>query len=500
MAIDVSTAAEFAALAAGVGSNGNIVDVNITADIDMTGVTMRSAARSYMNLYGNNHTISNLTVSTTGDYFLFQIYSGSIKDLKLSGCNITAGRLFLVNNYYAAISNFVLDETCITNSKGNQTNGFITATNSSLYQVAVMGTHYFTNTSNYMLVGTEIRECFIAATIYCVNRITAFNLNQNKRVLFNSFTKCKLIGTSNNASFEFMPTVSYRIVADCYSADTFTNCTPVAIALPSGKQSTTSFYDGELNAAWVGDNILRYATTSQLKSTSFLSLVDDANSIYNGWAVDDDVTAFNVTTEHGATVYGSNVEDAHIIPMAYNVTLKTLTMYIKSNAAGAVTGYLSIIDMNSNTTLVNNKRLNVGTATGAGDLFTATFDLGDGVDFTAYKRYRIYTSVQNGAILKDTVGGQRGIGYGIITFAADYSGPNKPGIYEMTFENAEAVAVWKVDSNNDGYPWIWGFAVAPVGGNIFLKQNNNTIPMTAYIKQNGNLIPLTFSGVKGAGI
>ena len=40
MAIDVSTAAEFAALAAGVGSDGNVVDVNITADIDMTGVTI----------------------------------------------------------------------------------------------------------------------------------------------------------------------------------------------------------------------------------------------------------------------------------------------------------------------------------------------------------------------------------------------------------------------------------------------------------------------------
>jgi hypothetical protein len=72
--------------------------------------------------------------------------------------------------------------------------------------------------------------------------------------------------------------------------------------------------------------------------------------------------------------------------------------------------------------------------------------------------------------------------------------------YKIDYELLSDEYGWKLDGNNDGYPWIWGFAVAPVGGNIFLKQNNNTIPMTAYIKQNGNLIPLTFSGVKGAGI
>ncbi len=52
---------------------------------------------------------------------------------------------------------------------------------------------------------------------------------------------------------------------------------------------------------------------------------------------------------------------------------------------------------------------------------------------------------------------------------------------------------WKIDANNNGYPWSWGFAEVVVGdANIFLKTENGLIPLTAYYKKDSGLIPLVF--------
>ena len=52
---------------------------------------------------------------------------------------------------------------------------------------------------------------------------------------------------------------------------------------------------------------------------------------------------------------------------------------------------------------------------------------------------------------------------------------------------------WKIDANNDGYPWTWGFTEVVAGeANIFLKTESGLIPLTAYYKNDSGLIPLTF--------
>ena len=51
---------------------------------------------------------------------------------------------------------------------------------------------------------------------------------------------------------------------------------------------------------------------------------------------------------------------------------------------------------------------------------------------------------------------------------------------------------WKLDSNNAGYPWTWGFAEISDENNIFLKTADGLVLLMAYYKSTGGLVPLTF--------
>lgn len=51
--------------------------------------------------------------------------------------------------------------------------------------------------------------------------------------------------------------------------------------------------------------------------------------------------------------------------------------------------------------------------------------------------------------------------------------------------------VWKIDDQNDGYPWIVGYLPSHVvGGAIYKKVNGTLIPVQIYKKVNGTLIPV----------
>ena len=101
----ISTAADLKKLAAYV-NNGYITSGTITLDNDINCSTLgtmepigKSTNPFTASFYGNNKTISNLTVSSTGEAGLFGvIQNGSVSNLNLSNCTITGG------NYAGAVA------------------------------------------------------------------------------------------------------------------------------------------------------------------------------------------------------------------------------------------------------------------------------------------------------------------------------------------------------------------------------------------------------------
>lgn len=70
-------------------------------------------------------------------------------------------------------------------------------------------------------------------------------------------------------------------------------------------------------------------------------------------------------------------------------------------------------------------------------------------------------------------------------------------IYVVDFNHRDAgyaVDFWKLDSNNDGYPWTWGWTAPAGGGNWYIKLSDGTLaPITWYIKlSDGTLAPLSW--------
>ncbi len=61
------------------------------------------------------------------------------------------------------------------------------------------------------------------------------------------------------------------------------------------------------------------------------------------------------------------------------------------------------------------------------------------------------------------------------------------------YNNPKPLDSWKIDANNDGYPWTWGFTEIVAGQNIFLKTTDGLVPLVAYYNDGEDrLIPLTF--------
>ena len=60
------------------------------------------------------------------------------------------------------------------------------------------------------------------------------------------------------------------------------------------------------------------------------------------------------------------------------------------------------------------------------------------------------------------------------------------------YQDPKPLNSWKIDANNDGYPWTWGFTEFVAGQNIFFKTADGLVPLVAYYKRQDELIPLTF--------
>lgn len=60
------------------------------------------------------------------------------------------------------------------------------------------------------------------------------------------------------------------------------------------------------------------------------------------------------------------------------------------------------------------------------------------------------------------------------------------------YQDPKPLNSWKIDANNDGYPWTWGFTEFVAGQNIFFKTADGLVPLVAYYKRQDELIHLTF--------
>ena len=79
-----------------------------------------------------------------------------------------------------------------------------------------------------------------------------------------------------------------------------------------------------------------------------------------------------------------------------------------------------------------------------------------------------------------------------------YIGSTAPDIIPpQPYSAPNPVNAWTLDNNNDGYPWIWGFAKAE-GQNIYLKTAEKFVPPTAFYKTRAGFVPLMYMGTKNS--
>ena len=79
-----------------------------------------------------------------------------------------------------------------------------------------------------------------------------------------------------------------------------------------------------------------------------------------------------------------------------------------------------------------------------------------------------------------------------------YIGSTAPDIIQpQPYPTPKPVNAWTLDNNNDGYPWIWGFAKT-AKQNIYLKTAEGLVPLTAYYKTRTGFLPLMYMGAKNS--
>lgn len=73
--------------------------------------------------------------------------------------------------------------------------------------------------------------------------------------------------------------------------------------------------------------------------------------------------------------------------------------------------------------------------------------------------------------------------------------PTPDIIPPLPYPEPKPANAWTLDNNNDGYPWIWGFAKT-AKQNIYLKTAEGLVPLTPYYKAGTSPIPLKYVGIK----
>lgn len=515
--ISITTPDEFMALAtmSDRGTSSDLINITLENDLDFDGYTVPSMSTLlYCNFDGGEHTIKNIT-SNGVDFCLLYVGSNStVSNIKFDNISVTNGSLsgFIKgeNATYptANISNVLFKSTCAFTATTSEASLYMVSNVNRCSKVGFCGTYNSGGHIRFIFKNYStgiVDRCFAIANLYIGASSTesclVWGVGHFSIIL--SFTRCSVY-CSHNAAWTLTMNITAAYTRYCYSADTYTSTN--GLWYPSGTisaRSCSNLVDTETNTkgyGYAGRSWIE-ATTTNLKNAEYLTyLAEGTSTRTKGWVMDGELSG-SITTH-----YPINLRDA------YSPNNYQLCSYIRASIPIRITHIeieCAVWGDSSNPSyldwiLYKNDNTNIA----SGRITSTVF----GVHYESLT-FSSAIELDVGEYISISTRGYRCQAASSTFNSFDYSGDNPMSSaiggglsldtyanYKIDYELLSDEYGWKIDSNNDGYPWIWGFAVAPVGGNIFLKQNNNTIPMTAYIKQNGNLIPLTFLGVKGAGI
>lgn len=478
MAIEISTPEQFMAIKdwADRGTADAPLDIIITQDLDFTGITFNGLGDEayYATLDGQGHTIKNIEVNITGSFYLFGVLRGTAKNINIDNCNISASVLYIF--YSTGTFN-------INNVKINNTNNFTFsnllyvirpvawATEGETTDCIIGGIYTYTGLGAglfYLVHNKTLKNVGIIATILSAVPI-AFSpfYGSNGRynnTAFNCYSRCNVNATISSGSGAGFGDVKYAHY--CYAANTYKDGSiTYGFANPSSTVSNSCFYDNTLCPYQVLD--IQYGQpTENIKSREWLCS--------QGWAAQEDNTSQAAYLRDGSTVSSSATMSLN----AYN-TIHISQISVDVNLSSTVGQKYATLTLS-----LNGQTYRTRADYDADGIGTRTLVLDVDADFIENTQAQLVISGRNIEIMYDWAywGSTAYSIYGQIIV----SGPVYGAVLDIEFD-----PVWKIDLNNAGYPWTWGFTEIVAEQNIFFKTENGLIPLTAYYKTDSGLIPLT---------
>lgn len=517
--ISITTPDEFIALAtmSDRGTSSDLISITLENDLDFDGYTVPSMSTLlYCNFDGGEHTIKNIT-SNGVDFCLLYVGSNStVSNIKFDNISVTNGSLsgFIkggnVTRPTVNISNVLFKSTCAFTATTSETSLYMVSNVNRCSKVGFCGTYNSGGNIRFICKDYSrgiVDRCFAIANLYIgassAESCLVWGID-NFLITF-SFTRCSVY-CSHNVAWALTMNITTAFTRYCYSADTYTSTNGLWYPnATGGSQSCSNLVDTETNTkgyGYAGRSWIE-ATTTNLKNAEYLAyLAEDTSTRTKGWVLDGELSG-SITTH-----YPINLRNA------YSPNYYQLCSYIRASIPIRIThieiecaewgdssnpAYLDWLLYKNNTNIASGRI----TCTKFGGYYESLIfpsAIADGIELDVGEYISISTRGYRAQAASSALNG------------FDYSGDNPMSSaiggglsldtyanYKIDYELLSDEYGWKLDGNNDGYPYIWGFGDI-VEGNIYLKTSTGNIPMTAYIKQNGNLIPLTFSGVKGAGI
>lgn len=254
MAIEISTPEQYMAIKDWTdrGTADAPLDIVITQDLDFsqTGLTDWTGQGSnvlYANIDGQGHSIKNMVISTTVEFYLLPfLRQCSLKNLKIDNCHITStAQIYILYFWGIHCEDFTVNGNCVFTCGYLNERGFIccpypAAYESNFYRLGIYGKYTITNSYGSIFYG------------YNTN-IFYGNININANILTDErlyvLNKCKTINNTfvrGNLSAGAV-SVFYGIVYYCYAACVAnTTGTNRFYQTGSGNIVYSSFFDNKL--------------------------------------------------------------------------------------------------------------------------------------------------------------------------------------------------------------------------------------------------------------
>lgn len=286
MAIEISTPAEFMAIKDWTdrGTADEPLDIVITADLDFSEIsdfTGQGDTALYANFDGQGHSIKNM-VAFAGDFYLMPaIKDGSLSNLFIDNCHITAdGYCYIINLSGNSSGNYITIKNNCT-FVGSGLGGFVSVSMTLKQRVTHIGisgnfkmTSSITRVHAIMFAGnTNIENCYINVNLEAISDIKDFYIIHNYALnvyMYNTFVRAK-ISYSGSGNVYILSGSHYYCYAAAEIIGNFTGN-----VYPLGTVKASSFYDSDLlpNAA---GNTEYGQPTENIKSVGWLRS--------QGWAI-----------------------------------------------------------------------------------------------------------------------------------------------------------------------------------------------------------------------